>query len=170
MGLSKPSLYVGFGNKLELYLEVLRGYESEGRVAMAERLSHPDLVTALRRAARGAAANFMAGEAAPRGCLLVGTAVVEAMVEARVKRELREDMVASGAMFAARFQRAIVEEGFRPAKPPALLGQVMRDAVYAAALHARAGAPLAEVTASLDAVIDLLVGEGGAGAEPAPAP
>lgn len=160
MGLSKPSLYAGFGNKLELYLETLRAYEAEGREAMAERLAHPDLAKALRLAARGAAANFMTGEATPRGCLLVGTAVVEAIVEERVKRELREDMVASGAIFAARFERAMAEEGYRPSKPPALLGHVMRDAVYAAAMHARAGAPLAEVMASLDVVIDLLVGEG----------
>lgn len=170
MVLSKPSLYAGFGNKLALYLEVLRDYEAEGRVAMAERLAHPDLATALRRAAEGAAANFMAGEATPRGCLLVGTAVVEAMIEDRVQRQLRDDMVASGAMFTARFERAVAEAGFRPGKSPALLGQVMRDAVYAAALHARAGAPLEEVMASLGAVIDLLLGEGSTQAEGAAAP
>jgi len=165
MGLSKPSLYAGFGNKLALYLEVLRDYEAEGRAAMAERLAHPDLATALRRAAEGAAANFMAGEATPRGCLLVGTAVVEAMIEERVQRQLREDMVASGAMFTARFERAMAEEGFRPGKSPELLGQGMRDAVYAAALHARAGAPLEEVMASLGAVIELLAGGKGGSAE-----
>jgi len=162
MQINKPSFYAGFRNKLALYLEVLQQYEAEGRAAMKERLAHPDLATALRQAAEGAVGNFMAGEVGPRGCLLVGTAVVEAMTERSVKTELRADMLASGAMFEARFARAVAEGGFAPSTSPAALGQIMRDAIYAAALHARAGATRAELLANLDAVIDLLVGPGGA--------
>lgn len=157
MGINKPSLYAGFRNKLTLYLEVLRHYEAEGRAAMQQRLAHPDLGTALRQAAAGAVGNFLAGEVGSRGCLLVGTAVVEAMTELAVKTELREDMMASGALFEARFARAVAE-GFAAPMPPALLGAIMRDAIYAAALHARAGAGREELLATLEAVIALLVG------------
>lgn len=165
MQINKPSFYAGFRNKLALYLEVLRQYEAEGRAAMAERLAHPDLATALRQAAEGAVGNFMAGEVGPRGCLLVGTAVVEAMTERAVKAELRADMLASGAMFEARFARAVAEEGFAAPMPPAVLGQIMRDAIYAAALHARAGGTREELLPNLDAVIALLVRNGGSAAQ-----
>lgn len=157
MGISKPSLYAAFRNKLALYLEVLGHYEAEGRAAMEARLAHPDLATALRQAGAGAIANFIAGEVGARGCLLVGTAVVEAVTERAVRTELRDDMMASGALFEARFARAVAE-GFAAPMPPALLGAIMRDAIYATALHARAGAGREELLATLDAVITLLVG------------
>lgn len=157
MSISKPTLYAGFGNKLELYLAVLRQYEAEGRAAMAERLAHPDLATALRQAAAGAVSNFLAGEFRGRGCLLVGTAVVEAATERAVQTELRNDMLASGALFEARFARAVAE-GFAAPLSPALMGAIMRDAIYAAALHARAGAGREELLATLESVIVLLAG------------
>ena len=65
--------------------------------------------------------------------------------------------LASRALFEARFARAVAE-GFAAPMPPALLGAIMRDAIYAAALHARAGAGREELLATLEAVIALLVG------------
>ncbi|MCH4893638.1 MULTISPECIES: TetR/AcrR family transcriptional regulator [unclassified Sphingomonas] len=155
--LSKPSLYAGFGSKLNLYLMVLRDYEIEGQAALAESLaSRPDLRGALRVAAAGAVRNFTGDGEVQRGCLLIGTAAVEAMSETAVRDFLHESMSAMTELFAARIARAVEEEGLVLGAGPLLLGRVMCDAVYGAALRARAGEPAAALLASLEPTIDFV--------------
>ncbi|WP_086735880.1 TetR/AcrR family transcriptional regulator [Erythrobacter colymbi] len=156
MGISKPSLYAGFGNKLALYLAVLRQYDDEGFAKMQERLNHSDLATALQQAAIGAIDNFVGGGSDPRGCLLVATAVVEAKTDQDVREELRLAMERSGELFAARFRKAMEEEDFRSALPPQVLGTIFNDAIYAAALRARAGFKRSDLLATLDACIAMI--------------
>jgi len=160
MGLSKPSLYAGFGSKLTLYVDALRDYETEGQAALAANLaSEAQLRPALRNAAAGAVRNFVAGDMAQRGCFPVGTAVVEAAVEAAIRAFLHEAVTAMAALFADRFARSVETEGLRLTAPPALLGRIMTDAIYGAALRARAGETAEALLASLEPTIDLVCSE-----------
>lgn len=72
-GLSRGSLYAAFGDKRGLFMESLRRYDGRERAAFLDRLAtnHPPrgaIFAAFSAAARGR-------RGAPRGCLLVNTAL-----------------------------------------------------------------------------------------------
>lgn len=74
MGINKPSLYAAFGNKAELYVEVLDQYCRQKLFRHLEALENEDLNEGLRRFLYSVA-DMLTAKESPGGCLVVHSAV-----------------------------------------------------------------------------------------------
>jgi AcrR family transcriptional regulator len=159
MGMNKPSIYAGFGDKKALYLKAIELYRSMSRQSIGRTFAeHPGLEDGLRRVARGAIANYVSGDFGPRGCFLVGTAVTEAATEPEVKAALDSSIRELEDVFAERFRQGqAAGETTLPAAPK-VLGHLMADTIYGCALRARGGATRSELESAADAAVRLYCG------------
>ncbi|MGH3674421.1 MAG: TetR/AcrR family transcriptional regulator, partial [Mycobacterium sp.] len=86
MGMNRPSIYAAFGDKRALYLRAVAEYSRASVAALGRRLDEPrSLRDGLRAVYQGACAFYQAGDQAPRGCFLIGTAVTEATRDPKVR-------------------------------------------------------------------------------------
>ena len=153
MGMNRPSIYAAFGDKHSLYLRAVSEYAELSRNWLATALARPrPLSDGLRAVYRYARDFYLAGDEAPRGCFLVGTAVTEANRDPEVRAIVEDTMASFTATFAARFERAQREGELSP-HPPDTLAHIAAAALNTLAVRARTGAS----TAVLDALIDATV-------------
>jgi AcrR family transcriptional regulator len=160
MGMNKPSIYAGFGDKKALYLKAVELYRSLSRASIEQALaSSPTLCEGLKQIGRGAVANYMAGDFGPRGCFMIGTAVTEAASDPDVKAVLGLGFRELEDVLAEHFRTAkAAGEPLLPA-PPEVLARMACDVIYGLALRARAGAERQALEASADAGMALICGE-----------
>src|SRR3954465_13061825 len=75
-GMNRPSLYGAFGDKREMYLAALRVFSVEIGGEVQKALEAPTLREALEVFYVRAIQEYVSGDASPRGCLVICTAVV----------------------------------------------------------------------------------------------
>lgn len=124
-GLSRGSMYAAFGDKRGLFMESLRRYDRRERAAFLDRLAldHPPreaVVAAFHAAARGR-------KGAPRGCLLVNTALELAPHDRALQTFVNGAFDTVRTFFYERIEAAQAEGTVRPdldaaATSEALLG------------------------------------------------
>ena len=86
MGMNRPSLYGAFGDKKSLYLAALAQYREAGRALIEQALGRTEtLRAALQRFYAAAIDLYLTGEEGARGCLLIGTATTEAVLDPETK-------------------------------------------------------------------------------------
>jgi TetR/AcrR family transcriptional regulator, copper-responsive repressor len=160
MGMNKPSIYAGFGDKKALYLKAVELYRALSRASVEAALAaSPTLCEGLKRIGRAAVANYVAGDFGPRGCFMIGTAVTEAASDPDVKSVLELGFRELEDVLAGHFRKAAAAgEPLLPA-PPEVLARMASDVIYGLALRARAGAKREELEASADAGMALICGE-----------
>ncbi|HVI17725.1 MAG TPA: hypothetical protein VM712_05075, partial [Gaiellales bacterium] len=100
---------------------------------------------------------YLAGDDAPRGCFLLGTAVTEAFRDAEVRAVVEETMTSFTTTFAERFERAERDGELSPHTPDAL-AQIATAALNSLAVRARTGADVAVLDALIDATVDVICG------------
>ena len=116
MGMNRPSIYAAFGDKRALYLRAVTEYADASRAALTRALAEPrSLRDGLRIVYRDARAFYRAGDDAPRGCFLIGTAVTEANRDPLV----RSIVESTFAEFTAAFTGAVRARRTRPGAGPA---------------------------------------------------
>ena len=160
-GMNRPSLYGAFGDKHTLYLETLARYAT----ASHERLDaflreNGALADQLMAVYDGALAIYGAGEAAPRGCFLVGTALTEAVGDATIRTPLREALQRLDAAFEVRFRRAVADGELAADSDPKALAQIAGAMLNALAVRARSGEALARLRTTAKATVRLVCGPG----------
>jgi TetR/AcrR family transcriptional regulator, copper-responsive repressor len=159
MGINRPSLYAGFGDKRDLYVAAVARYAADSRAWLAEELAKPrPLHAALRAIYRGALAFYLAGEDGPRGCFLVGTAVTESTKDQRVRSIVDCTFDVFTDLFAQRFVQAAGAGDLSSAAGPLALAQIATAALNTIALRARTGAPRKVLNALIDATIEVICG------------
>jgi TetR/AcrR family transcriptional regulator, copper-responsive repressor len=159
MGMNRPSLYAGFGDKRELYATVAERYAADSRDWLAEELAKPrPLRAALRAIYSGATAFYLSGDDGPRGCFLVGTAVTESTSDDRVRSIVNSTFDAFTELFAERFVRAVGNGELSSAAPPHALAHIATAALNTIALRARTGAKREVLNALTDATIEVVCG------------
>ncbi|HKT96393.1 MAG TPA: TetR/AcrR family transcriptional regulator [Paraburkholderia sp.] len=158
-GMNRPSLYAAFGDKHALYLQTVERYIEAGRAAMEAALDETlPLADALLRVFDGALAWYLPPREAQRGCLLIGTAAVEAVADAAVRERLAAGLRAFDKAFERRLRHA-VRQGELPADAdPAMLARVASALLHSIALRARAGEPRAALRATAVAGVALICG------------
>lgn len=158
-GMNRPSLYAAFGDKHALYLLTVERYIEAGRAAMEAALDETlPLAEALLRVFDGALAWYLPPRAAQRGCLLIGTAAVEAVADEAVRERLAAGLRAFDFAFERRLRYA-VQQGELPADAdPAALARVASALLHSTALRARAGEPHATLRATAAAGVALICG------------
>ena len=141
-GMNRPSLYAAFGDKQKLYLKALAHYSelrhAEIRAALASDRPLPEALMSVYEAALSI---YFSGDARPRGCLVVGTAVTEAVEDSKVRSNLAEGILAFDADFEARFQRSQKNGELKRDADPAALAVLATATMHTIAIRARAGIP-----------------------------
>lgn len=154
-GLNRPSLYAAFGDKRSLYLTALRRTNEGSLAAIQAMLARAGLLAEVLRGFYAAAiAVYRGGEAGPRGCFVIGTAVTEAVDDADVRALLAAYLAATDALFAERFRRSAGE--LRKRVTPEGAAAIASATLHTLAIRARAGAGEAELMAVADAAVALI--------------
>jgi AcrR family transcriptional regulator len=156
MSMNRPSIYAAFGDKRALYLRSVTEYAETSRTWLATALARPrSLPDGLRAVYRYARDFYLAGDDAPRGCFLLGTAVTEANRDPEVRAIVEHTMSAFSAAFAERFERAERDGELSPHAPDAL-AQIATATMNTLAVRARTGADPAVLDALIDAAIGVI--------------
>jgi len=156
MGMNRPSIYAAFGDKRALYLRAAAEYGQTSRTWLTTALARPrslrDALSAVYRYARD---YYLAGDDAPRGCFLLGTAVTTAHSDPDVQGIVESTLNAFTETFAERFERARRDGELSPHAPDAL-AQIATAALNTIAVRARTGADRAALDAIIDATVDVI--------------
>jgi AcrR family transcriptional regulator len=157
--MTRPSLAGAFGDKEALYIEALRRYRDAGVEAMRSTLSGDrPLRTELAELLRNATDVYMTSADAARGCLLIGTASVEAVHRTSVRDVLKESLGAFNAVLEKRIRKAVADGELDPAVDAAGLAAVTSAIMHSLAVRARAGESRDVLDALNRAAVDLICG------------
>lgn len=163
-GMNRPSLYAAFGDKHALYLQTLERYVEGSRQAMIGVMgSDLPLAQALSRVYQLALGMYLPSGSAARGCLLIGTAATQAVVDAEVRQRLGNGLRCFDQVLEARFQRALEQGELVAALEPAMLAKMASAILHTLALRSRAGDSRASLEATAAAGIQLICGQAAAG-------
>ncbi|KAA0997494.1 TetR/AcrR family transcriptional regulator [Paraburkholderia panacisoli] len=158
-GMNRPSLYGAFGDKHALYLDTLDRYIELGREGMEAALkADQPLADALLSVYESALALYFPADEAPRGCFLIGTALVESRGDAEVREKLANGLNTFDAAFERRFKRAKAQGELDAAANPAALAKVASAILHSLALRSRAGDSRESLRATAKAGIALICG------------
>ena len=158
-GMNRPSLFGAFGDKEKLYVTTLERYRDESVAAIRETLSGArHLRVELANLYAKATDAYLASGDAARGCLLVGTASVEAPNRPAVRRVLAESLSAFNAVIAERMRKAIADGEISTSSNARALASVVSAVMHSLAVRARAGAKRRELDELSRAAIDLICG------------
>jgi AcrR family transcriptional regulator len=156
MTMNRPSIYSGFGDKRELYIKAVTRYAKDSQAALEEALAQPrplrEGLLALYRDARNF---YLAGDPAPRGCFLIGTAVTEAPHDADVRRAVDDTFEAFTAAFTKRFEQAAADGELAPL-PPAAAAALATATLNTIALRIRTGARPEAVDVLIAATVEAI--------------
>lgn len=159
MEMTRPSLAGAFGDKEALYLEALGRYRDAGVAAMHATLGgERPLRAELADVLRDSTDIYLASADAARGCLLVGTASVEAVHRPSVRRVLQESLGAFNAVLEARIHKAIAAGELASGADAAGLAAVSSAIMHSLAVRARAGEPREALDQLSRAALDLICG------------
>jgi AcrR family transcriptional regulator len=157
MGMNRPSIYAAFGDKESLYLQALEQYRAGVRAAFVDAFG-PD--RPLRRALRDfytrAIKLYLSGSSSARGCLVIGTALAEAVTNPTVRASLADGLHRLDRAFAARIAVAQAKGEVDPNAKPGDLGKIASAMLYLLAIEARAGQPRKVLTATVNAAINAI--------------
>ncbi|WP_028209666.1 TetR/AcrR family transcriptional regulator [Paraburkholderia mimosarum] len=165
-GMNRPSLYGAFGDKHALYLQTIDRYVQAGRAAMDHALQGElPLREALMRVFDGALGWYLPAHDAARGCLLIGTAAVEAINDDEVRERLAAGLRAFDKAFEKRLRAALAQGELPPHASAPMLARLASALLHSMALRARAGDSRASLRAMAAAGIALICGDAPAHAE-----
>ncbi|MCA1407358.1 TetR/AcrR family transcriptional regulator [Ensifer sp. IC3342] len=155
--MTRPSLAGAFGDKEALYIAALMRYRDASVDAMREILSGKrSLRTELAEVLDKATDVYMASADAARGCLLIGTASVEAVHRPAVRQVLQESLGAFNAVLEERIRNAIADGELDPEANAAGLASVTSAVMHSLAVRARAGEPRDALDKLSDVAVDLI--------------
>ena len=155
-GMNRPSLYAAFGNKREMYLAALQTFAIESGRELQEALEAPTLREALEAFYARAIQDYLSGEQGPRGCLVVCTAVTEAVGDPAIRSALAAILADVDSIVAARIARAQAEGEHCGRGDPESLARVATSVLHSVAVRARAGARRSELMAIARATVELI--------------
>jgi AcrR family transcriptional regulator len=158
--MTRPSLAGAFGDKEALYIEALERYRDAGIEAMRSTLSgERPLRVELAELLRNSTEVYVAASDAARGCLLIGTASVEAVHRPSVRRVLKESLGAFNAVLEQRLQKAIGDQELPAHADAASLASVVSAIMHSLAVRARAGESRSALDQLSSAAVDLVCGK-----------
>jgi AcrR family transcriptional regulator len=138
--LTRPSLAGAFGDKEALYIATLERYRDASVAGLSETLSGARrLRTELADVYAKSTDVYIASDDAARGCMLIGTASVEAVHRPAVRRMLRESLSTFNAILEERIRKAIADGELDSGADAAGLASVASAVMHSLAVRARAG-------------------------------
>lgn len=161
--MNRPSLYGAFGDKEALYLRTLERYRDEGVTAMRQALD-PDrsLREGLGIVYATALSIYLDESAGARGCLLIGTAAVEAVLHPAVRAVLHGSLTAFEQELEERFRLARDRGEICAAADATALARLASAVLHSLAVRARAGESRAVLEAIADSGVAMICAAAGA--------
>ena len=158
-GLNRPSLYAAFGDKHALYLAALGRSRSEAASALGAALKiEQPLRQVLELIFDRTVEIYRRGDNGQRGCVLIGTAVTQAVDDPAARALLADYIAETDAMFCARFEQ---DRGqLAPGVAPAAAGAMASATLHTLAVRARTGAGEAELKAVGRGAVAMICGGG----------
>jgi AcrR family transcriptional regulator len=155
-GLNRPSLYAAFGDKEQLYIHTLRVYGAQGIAAVdAVFAGKGPIDKRLGQVFKGAVDLYTAPPT-PRGCMIVGTAAVEAPTRPKIAAAAAQLLQDTEDAFERAFERAVAE-GELPAEPsPEARARLAGTALHTLAIRARLGTKPAELRAYAASLVPVI--------------
>jgi AcrR family transcriptional regulator len=161
--MNRPSLYGAFGDKEALYLRTLERYRDESLVAMRQALDPGrSLREGLGILCASALSVYLDGEAGARGCLLIGTAAVEAVLHPAVRAVLHGSLAAFERVLEERFRLARERGEIGAAADATMLARLASAVLHSLAVRARAGDARAVLEAIADSGVAMICAAAGA--------
>jgi AcrR family transcriptional regulator len=158
--MTRPSLAGAFGDKEALYIATLERYRDASADAIREILSGARrLRTELAELLAKSTDAYLSPMGAARGCLLVGTASVEAVHRPEVRRVLRESLDTFNTILEERLRRAIAEGELDSDADAAGLASVVSAVMHSLAVRARAGESRRALDKLSKSALDLICGK-----------
>jgi AcrR family transcriptional regulator len=158
--MTRPSLAGAFGDKEALYIATLDRYRDATVDGIREILRGTrKLRTELGDLFAKSTDAFLAPVGEARGCLLIGTASVEAVHRPAIRRVLRESLDAFNAILEERLQKAIAEGELDSDADAAGLATVISAVMHSLAVRARAGDTRSALDKLGNAALDLICGK-----------
>jgi AcrR family transcriptional regulator len=158
-GMNRPSIAGAFGDKEALYLATLVQYRDQSVAALKEKLSGArPLEQELADVYSTAIDVYAHSTDRPRGCLLIGTASVEAVHRPAVRRVLADSLAAFSAAIETRFDKAIRDGEIERKADAAALAAVASAVMHSLAVRARAGEPRRALNKLAKTAIGLICG------------
>lgn len=158
--MTRPSLAGAFGDKEALYIATLERYRDASADALSKILSGARrLRTELAEVFAKSTDAYLAPMGAARGCLLVGTASVEAVHRPAVRRVLRESLDTFNAILEERVRRAIAEGELDSDADAAGVASVASAVMHSLAVRARAGESRRALDKLSKSALDLICGK-----------
>lgn len=139
MGINRPSLYAAFDGKETLFRKALEKYLQGPATYVQQALAEPRAKDVARRLLEGAAQN-LAGDGHPKGCLMVQTALTCGEESAGVRDLLLSHRKAGEAALRDRFERSRKEGDLPRSADAAALAKYLTTVLYGISVHATGGA------------------------------
>jgi TetR/AcrR family transcriptional regulator, copper-responsive repressor len=154
-GLNRPSLYAAFGDKHALYMAALTRTRDEALGGIGRALSaDAPLRATLEGLFKAAGGVYRAGEAGPRGCFIIGTAVTQAVDDPEVRALVADYLKDMDERFSARFAKSASE--LSPTLTPQTAAPIASALLHTLAVRARAGASEPEMSGIAKTACDLI--------------
>jgi AcrR family transcriptional regulator len=155
-GLNRPSLYAAFGDKEQLYIETLRHYGLQGVAGIdAIFAGKGPIDKRLGQVFKGAIEIYTAPPI-PRGCMIVGTAAVEAPTRPRIAAAAAELLQATEKAFERAFARAVADGELSPQPTPAARARMAGAALDTLAIRARLNTRASDLRAFATSMIEVI--------------
>lgn len=151
-GLNRPSLYAAFGDKEQLYIQTLRFYGARSIEMLDRILGGAGTIEQRLAKVYMAAIDLYTAPPSKLGCMIVGTAAVEAPTHPEIA-------AAAGELLAAiekSLERAFAASSL-PAEPtPAARARMAGAILYAIAIRARIGMKASELRAFAHSMVPVI--------------
>jgi TetR/AcrR family transcriptional regulator, copper-responsive repressor len=143
-GLNRPSLYAAFGDKEQLYIHALRFYGDKSIAGLNAILGGKGSIEKRLGQVYNAAIGLYT--APPQaGCLIVGTAAVEAPTRPKVAAVAAELLAATEKCFERAFTKAVADGELDREPSPAARARIAGAVLDTLAIRARIGAKPSEL-------------------------
>lgn len=155
-GLNRPSLYAAFGDKEQLYIHTLRHYGQHGVAGIDAIFAGKGPIDKRLGQVFKGAIDLYTAPPFPRGCMIVGTAAVEAPTHPKIAAAANELLQATEQAFERAFARAVAEGELTAEPSPAARARMAGAALDTLAIRARLGTRPAELRAYAASLIPVI--------------
>ncbi|HEY6982439.1 MAG TPA: TetR/AcrR family transcriptional regulator [Reyranella sp.] len=157
-GLNRPSLYAAFGDKEQLYLHALRFYGDKSLAGLETILGGKGSIERRLGQVYNAAIDLYTAPPRPRGCLIVGTAAVEAPTHPRIAAMAHTLLLEFEQCFEATFAKAVAARELGRSPSPAARARMAGSLLDTLAIRARIGVAPAELKAFAASMVPAICG------------
>lgn len=155
-GLNRPSLYAAFGDKEQLYIHTLRFYGDRSVAGLNAILGSRGSIERRLREVYKAAIDIYTAPPRARGCLIVGTATVEAPTHPKIAAMATRLLDEFEQCFECAFAKAVADGELDETPSPAARARMAGAALDTLAIRARIGAKAAALKAYAASIIPLI--------------